>query len=142
VTILCLNSGSSSLKFALYELGEAETRVALGAVERIGPEPGRLWIRDAGERSVTDAPGHFPDAQVAVHAVFVAVGHRVVHGGPDHAAPERIDARLVASLRRLVPVAPLHLPAELEAIEAVTAHFSGLPQVACLGYHRDLSVNM
>jgi acetate kinase len=147
--ILCLNSGSSSLKFALYELGAAETRLATGAVERIGLESGRLWIRDGEQRSLTDTPGAFADGRAAVHATFAAltilglprptaIGHRVVHGGPDHAAPERVDARLLATLRRLVPLAPLHLPASIEGIEAVTARLPGLPQVACFdtAFHR------
>jgi hypothetical protein len=70
--ILCLNSGSSSLKFALYELGAAESRLATGAVERIGLPSGRLWIRDGEQRPLTDTPGAFADARAAVHATFAA----------------------------------------------------------------------
>ena len=68
----------------------------------------------------------------------VAVGHRVVHGGPDHTAPERVDALLLAALRRLVAFAPLHLPSAIQGIEAVAARFPGLPQVACFdtAFHR------
>jgi acetate kinase len=148
VNVLCLNGGSSSLKFALFELGQREMRVASGAVERIGSGDGRLWLRDAGARSLADHPGRFPDAEAAVHAALAAlasvqlgtpdaVGHRLVHGGADHAAPERIDGRLLTTLRRL-PFAPLHLPAEIDAIEAVSARFPGVPQVACFdtAFHR------
>jgi acetate kinase len=68
----------------------------------------------------------------------VAVGHRVVHGGPDHSSPERVEAPLLAELRRLVAFAPLHLPSAIQGIEAVTARFPGLPQVACFdtAFHR------
>jgi acetate kinase len=151
VNILCFNSGSSSLKFALYELGETEARLASGAVERSGSAPGHLWIRDARGRSLADSVGTFPEARTAVDAVLAAleplrlgelaaVGHRVVHGGPEYATPERIDTRLVASLRRLIPFAPLHLPAEIECIESIAARFPGLPQVACFdtAFHRHL----
>jgi len=59
------------------------------------------------------------------------VGHRVVHGGPDHSAPERVAAPLLAELQGLVAFAPLHLPSAIQGIEAVTARFPNLPQVAC-----------
>lgn len=148
--ILCLNSGSSSLKFALYQLSdEAELRHATGAVERIGLPGGRLWIRGAEEKTLIETPGDFPDYQVAVHAAFaaletlclpqpIAVGHRVVHGGPEHASPERITVRLIAELHRLVAFAPLHLPSAIEGIKAVVARFPDLPQVACFdtAFHR------
>ena len=92
---------------------------------------------------------NFPDHAGAVAAMFraaaqvgfphpVAVGHRVVHGGPDHSAPERVEATLLAELRRLVAFAPLHLPSAIQGIEAVAARFPGLPQVACFdtAFHR------
>ena len=147
--VLCLNTGSSSLKFALYELGEAEARLATGAVEHVAMEAGRLWVVGSRGETLRDAVGCFPDARAAVRAAFdalaelglalpTAVGHRVVHGGPDHATPERVDAALLAALRRIVPLAPLHLPAAIEGIEAVGAHYEGLPQVACFdtAFHR------
>ena len=69
-----------------------------------------------------------------------AVGHRLVHGGPHHAAPERITDTLFNELRSLIPFAPLHLPDEIAGIEAVTSHFSSLPQVACFdtAFHRSM----
>jgi acetate kinase len=69
-----------------------------------------------------------------------AAGHRVVHGGPRHWRPERIDPALVDSLRRVVPFAPLHLPPEIRAIEAVMARHPDLPQVACFdtAFYRNL----
>jgi acetate kinase len=149
--VLCLNSGSSSLKFAMYRLGTgSETRVATGAVERIGLEGGKFWIRAEGDVAL-ERPEQFADHEAAVSAAMDAVGegrlpapgavgHRIVHGGPRHRRPERIDAALVDSLRRIVRFAPLHLPAEIRAIEAVTARHPHLPQVACFdtAFYRDL----
>src|SRR5215467_4943076 len=126
--ILCMNSGSSSLKFALYQLGEAtETALATGAVERIGLPGGSLWLRAETTQARIDKASNFPDQQPAVHSAFVAleklrlpvpeaVGHRLVHGGADHSAPERVDRRLLEHLRQLVPYAPLHLPAAIQDI--------------------------
>ena len=144
--ILCLNAGSSSLKFAIYEhkaaaAGGDESRLVAGAVERIGLKEGRFRLND-GDAAATEAAGEYPDHATAVHAVFDAlerrglsaldaVGHRLVHGGAEHTAPERVNARLLEALRGLVPLAPLHLPSELSVMEAVTARFPALPQVAC-----------
>jgi acetate kinase len=148
--ILCLNSGSSSLKFALYQLGGLEeVRLGHGAVERIGLADGHLWIRGTDNEALVDVHRDFPDHTAAAEGIAsaakdlgfpppVAVGHRVVHGGPDHTAPERVEAPLLAELRRLVPFAPLHLPSAIQGIEAVEARFPGLPQVACFdtAFHR------
>jgi acetate kinase len=62
---------------------------------------------------------------------LAAAGHRIVHGGPKFTAPQRIDDRLKAALRELIPFAPLHLPSQVAMIDAVAAHFPDLPQVAC-----------
>jgi len=140
--ILCLNSGSSSLKFALYQLGEEEeVRLAEGEVERIGLQGGHSWVRGPEKELLADVPNDFPDHQAAVQATFgaleilnlpkpAAVGHRIVHGGSDHVAPERVNSRLLETLRGLVAFAPLHLPSEIQVIEAVVARFPGLPQAA------------
>ena len=148
--ILCLNSGSSSLKFALYEVGAKEDALlAAGAIERIGLQSGHLWIRGGEKESLVDVHGEFPDYKAAVQATLAAlekltlpqptaVGHRIVHGGSDHVAPERVDRQLIDTLRGLVRFAPLHLPSEIEVIEAVAARFPGLAQVACFdtAFHR------
>ena len=144
--ILCLNAGSSSLKFAVYEhkaaaAGGDESRLVAGAVERIGLKEGRFRLNN-GDTAATETAGEYPDHATAVHAVFDAlerrglsaldaVGHRLVHGGAEHTAPERVNAQLLEALRGLVPLAPLHLPSELSVMEAVTARFPALPQVAC-----------
>jgi acetate kinase len=141
-TILCLNGGSSSLKFAVYEIsGAGEERVFSGAIEAIGAEGGRAWLR-AGDKILSDEKGSFSDYTQAVKTMFAglktqgvpklaAAGHRIVHGGPNFTAPQRIDGELKAALHELIPFAPLHLPSQVAMIEAVAAHFPDLPQVAC-----------
>ena len=148
--IVCLNSGSSSLKFSIYQVGEGEEKaLAKGAVERIGLPDGTLWIRDSGNETIGDVHNHFPDHQAAVQATFralekfkypepAAAGHRVVYGGLDHAVPERVSPQLLDELRAMVGFAPLHLPSAIQGIEAVAAYFPGLPQIACFdtAFHR------
>jgi acetate kinase len=143
VRVLCVNSGSSSLKLALYE---DEAPIASSAVEGIGLGEGRLTVRDGSARILRDEPGTFHDAGAALRSALGAArfpapdaaGHRIVHGGADHTAPERVTPQLLAALRTLVPLAPLHLPAALNSIDAVSAHFPGLPQIACFdtAFHR------
>jgi len=141
-TILCLNGGSSSLKYAVYRIADAgEERVFSGAIEAIGAEGGRAWLR-RGDKALSDQSGSFPDHAEAVKTMFAALktqgvtelaaaGHRIVHGGPKFTAPQRIDDRLKAALHELIPFAPLHLPSQVAMIEAVATHFPDLPQVAC-----------
>ena len=140
--ILCLNGGSSSLKYAVYRSSDGgEERVFSGAIEAIGAEGGRAWLR-AGDKVLSDQSGSFPNHAEAVRTMFAALkaqgvtelaaaGHRIVHGGPKFTAPQRIDDRLKAALRELIPFAPLHLPSQVAMIEAVAAHYPDLPQVAC-----------
>jgi acetate kinase len=140
--ILSLNGGSSSLKFAVYRLsGAAEERVFAGAVEAIGEASGNAWLR-AGDNLLQEESGIFPDHTAAIKTMFAALhkqgveklaaaGHRIVHGGPKLTAPQLIDEKLKDALKDLVPFAPLHLPSQVAMIEAVTAHFPDLPQVAC-----------
>jgi acetate kinase len=151
-TILCINSGSSSIKFALYRIRETEELLAQGAVERIGLPGGWLWLTDRRGKRLVDRHADFTDHNKAVKAMFItameeqhlpvpdAVGHRLVHGGPDHMAPEMITADLMLTLRNLIPLAPLHLPGEIKGIDAVTAHYPGLSQAACFdtAFHRRL----
>jgi acetate kinase len=149
--ILCVNSGSSSLKFALYRMGSTETEalVAEGAVERIGLAGGRLWIRSADRKPLAEGYEDFPDHPAAIRGLqaaaeglklptFDAIGHRVVHGGPNHTRPERVTPELIETLRRLVAFAPLHLPSEILCIEAALRHFPDRPQAACFdtAFHR------
>jgi acetate kinase len=149
--VLCLNSGSSSLKFALYQVGSEETRVAYGAVEQIGLPSSRVWLRTRAGDLVDDAhqpvDGHASAARHVFSALkrqgldaSAAVGHRVVHGGPEFSSPQRVDDTLLARLRQLMPLAPLHLPSEIAIIEAVAEERPDVPQVACFdtAFHRRL----
>jgi acetate kinase len=150
--VLCLNSGSSSLKFALVLISEdGESKLAAGSVEGIGLERGRLQIRQRDGGALIDDRTHIRDADDAIERAFDAlasarlrapdaVGHRLVHGGDRYNGPVRIDDATLTALRQLSPFAPLHMPVELRAIEATRARYPALPQVACFdtAFHRGL----
>jgi len=150
--ILCLNSGSSSIKFALYELETGENLVAKGAIERIGMAGSWLWLQDASGQRLMDRIEEFPTHGAAVKTLFTSVmennhlplpdgvGHRVVHGGPHHTGHEIVTPDLILTLRRLIPFAPLHLPPEILGIDAVTEQFPELGQVVCFdtAFHRSI----
>ncbi len=147
--ILVLNAGSSSLKFALFEADSLD-RLYRGQVEDIGADA-KLKVVDAdgdlfAERALPEASNHGAalahlierkEARLG-HIRFVAAGHRVVHGGERFAGPAMIDAELLAYLHELSPLAPLHQPHNLAAIEAVARQQPDLPQVACFdtAFHR------
>jgi len=150
--VLTLNSGSSSLKFALYRLGAAEALGLSGAIQRIGLSAGQFRARDANGKSLAEQQGDFRNHDAALAALFAwlknrpeaaqigAVGHRVVHGGTEYAQPRRVDPELIAALKRLIPFAPEHLPHEIAAIESVGRAYPALPQVACFdtAFHRQM----
>ena len=141
-TVLCLNGGSSSLKFAAFAVAGVEPRVlARGGVDRIGSQNAVLHVR-AEDRSprreercdASDIRAVVPMVLAALTRLGIAwdaVGHRIVHGGPEHLQPERIDDGLIASLREAIAFAPLHLPGELALIEEVSKQNAAPPQVAC-----------
>ena len=140
--VLCLNSGSSSLKFALFGISEtAETRLAQGAVEEFGPGA-HLWLRDSQKRLLLDQHANLPNAHECIAAIFAALessslprpaaaGHRIVHGGAFYTTPCRINSQVQQKLKQLIPLAPLHLPAQIDLIQAIEEHYPELPQVAC-----------
>lgn len=139
--VLCINSGSSSLKFALYDMGAGERLVVRGAMERIGQSHGRMWIQR--ENREQNWQGEFLHHQAALDALFallgrehlphpVAVGHRVVSGGPALRQHCLLDDSRIRQLHAALPFAPLHLPPEIAAIEAVAASWPDIPQAACL----------
>jgi len=149
--ILALNSGSSSLKFALYTFhGAAEQLLASGEAENIAAQSARFWLRDGNSSSVLDQaraiPDHATAMKIAVEELMAAkfpapdaIGHRVVMGG-SHSAPERVTLELLSELLALIPLAPLHLPAEIKIMQAVAAHAPTIPQVACFdtAFHHSL----
>jgi len=150
--VLSLNPGSSSLKLALWELGEGEQLLSRGAVEGVGRADASVWLKPAAAgQAELSRRAQLQDMRAAASALFElleqsrapqpdAIGQRVVHGGPEHAAPARIDPQLTAALRALVPWAPLHMPGSLELIEAARERYPQLPQVACFdtAFHRQL----
>ncbi len=153
-TVLCINAGSSSLKFKLFEaLADGGLSVSIeGQLDGIGVKP-HLKAADGAARSLVDrqlSPAQAPDTGAAVPMLLqwlrdqlngvvpVVIAHRVVFGGTRYAAPVRIDDAVLAELRALVPMMPLHLPPELAPIEAIRARLPDLPQVAVFdtGFHR------
>ena len=151
--VLVLNAGSSSLKFSVFDAGGRALPLLLhGQVEGLETAP-HFTARDAhgevvGEHAWGEGGALGHDGAIAFLADFlrdhrgghelVAVGHRVVHGGLDFAQPVRITPDVVAALRRLAPLAPLHQPHNIEPIEVVTRLRPDLPQVACFdtAFHR------
>jgi acetate kinase len=144
--ILALNAGSSSLKFAVFAAG-ANDRLLSGALSRIGTSEGTLIVHGTpAEERRLDLPDHAAawraltetlGARLDVHQ-FLAVGHRVVHGGPTYTGPVRITAQVEDTLRALIPLAPEHLPQALDAIDAVRRWSPTVPQIACFdtAFHR------
>jgi len=150
---LVLNAGSSSLKFCVYRRGDAEgwRLEARGQVEGIGTsprlsakdEPGAVLADEALDASVRDGRAALNALAAWLRSRYggarvLGVGHRVVHGGPRFAAPTVVTPEALEELRRLVPLAPLHQPHNLGAIEAVSERLPGVPQVACFdtAFHR------
>lgn len=123
--VLVVNSGSSSLKYRLLDLG-AGSSMAGGLVERIG-EPGSD-VADHGA-ALALVVARLRDSG-ALDDGLDAVGHRVVHGGERFSAPVVVDDTVVAAIRDLAPLAPLHNPPNLLGIEAARSAFPGVPQVA------------
>ena len=132
--ILVLNCGSSSIKFALFDASEQPLpRKALwsGSVEGIGKDkPYHAALQEVRASVVRQTGGQLP----------AAIVHRVVHGGAKYAAPVRVDAAVLADLKRYIPLAPLHQPFALEAIEVLLAELPRISQVACFdtAFHRTL----
>ncbi|PZU51154.1 MAG: acetate kinase [Sphingomonas sp.] len=141
--LLCLNSGSSSLKFGLYERGEGLQLRARGKIEKIGIEPYLLATSADGEVIAERRWLHGEDMshekllgellagiEARIGHDLVGVGHRVVHGGANHHTPVRVTDALLTELARFNPLAPLHQPHNLSAIHAVAALRPGIAQVA------------
>jgi len=150
-SILTINGGSSSIKFALYKAGEPLKRELHGKVDRIGLSGTNLTFKDPARNedgSLTlDASDHKSAATFlmdwlqkknAVESVR-AVGHRVVHG-MQHTAPELVTQELLNDLHRIIPCDPDHLPSEIELIETFRQRHPKLPQVACFdtAFHRTM----
>jgi len=142
--ILVINCGSSSLKYQLFDM-DNESVLAKGLVERIGIDGSQIKHTKTGMDAVVHITP-IPDHKVAIKLVLdalldknhgvlksldelSAVGHRVVHGAEEFATSVKIDAKVMEALKRCIPLAPLHNPANIMGIEAVTEALPNIPQV-------------
>jgi acetate kinase len=152
-TVLVVNAGSSSVKFQVFalEAGGGLTRRIKGQMDGIGtrprlrasgPDGATIVDRTFGQAEVADVP-----AALAVAGAWlrqeqeiepIAVGHRVVHGGPDYDRSVLVDGTVIARLERYISLAPLHQPHNLAPIRSIRARFPELPQVVCFdtAFHR------
>jgi acetate kinase len=144
--VLTLNAGSSSIKFSLFEVDRSFSLrfVSRSEVEGIDSAP-HFVARDTADTVLAEQS--WPDPHHSFQSLLekvinwaethlggdrlMAVGHRVVHGGPDHYRPERVTPDLLTALDRLTPLAPLHEPHNIAPIRAIVAARPKLPQVAC-----------
>ena len=154
-SILVLNAGSSSLKFAIFPLEPtlAEHPALSGQIEGIGATPKLSAKTSDGKRFKEDV--HLTGDQTEQHKASLsylfkwidanapelkisAAGHRVVHGGEGYSAPVKLDAAVLAQLETLIPLAPLHQPHNLRAVSEIFELLPNVPQVACFdtAFHR------
>jgi acetate kinase len=154
--ILVVNAGSSSLKFQAFEIGSSKNLKCLvkGQIDGVGTRP-RMRAENSERAPLIDkcfAPQEIPDLSAAIQEAgawlrqiqkveLVAIGHRVVHGGPDFSRPVLINREVVASLERFISLAPLHQPHNLAPIRSLLERRPELPQVACFdtAFHRNHS---
>jgi acetate kinase len=149
--VLTINSGSSSIKFALYQTGEPPEQNFHGSVDRIslpgtnltfsdstGNQKGSLILKSYDTRSASNFLIDWLEEQIDF-SLISGVGHRVVFG-MKHTEPERITQELLNELHRISPYDTDHLPAEIELIEALRQRYPKLPQVACFdtAFHRTM----
>jgi acetate kinase len=151
-SVLTINGGSSSIKFALFNATHTLQRILAGSIERIGLQESTFEVKglnkaDNFTRSVT-VPNHTAAVGLLMdwieeqfqHGELTAVGHRVVHGGPKYSEPQRITTEMVEELHQLRPFDPEHLPEEILLTEAFHHRFPDLVQVACFdtAFHHNL----
>lgn len=149
--ILVINCGSSSIKFALFDAAEVSTRLK-GTLKGIGHPEGSFTAMGAGEKVISQQTVLLKDNEAAfAHLAqwlqhigyerqLYAISHRIVQGGKQHTAPERVTQQLKADLHTLIPLAPLHLPSELAAIDFFEKRYPGIIQVCCFdtAFHQHL----
>jgi acetate kinase len=150
--VLTINSGSSSIKFALFRIGPPLERVLTGKFERVGLPDGELTVLDPVTRRREERAMPTPDHAACVRpliellegrvglAAVRAIGHRVVHGGLRYHTTQRVTAEMLAELRRFSPFVPDHLPSGILLMEAMGREWSRVPQIACFdtAFHRDM----
>lgn len=152
VHVLALNSGSSSLKFGLYRVGAEKTELLLdGEVESIGDGKGKFRVQDSQGKELLAEMASIPSQQDAIKRIGQlladrkapapeAIGHRVVHGGPELRRHCVIDDAVLKQLEAATAFAPLHVPPALAVIRFAQQHFPRVPQVACFDtvFHAEL----
>src|SRR6266571_9499997 len=141
--VLTINSGSSSLRFALFNALESLPQILIGKFDRIGLTGAKLSFTDVlankNDERMIDAPNHVASVPLLVELLekktgvgaVGAIGHRVVHGGPRYREPVRVDGAVLEELRRITSFAPNHLPDAIALMEAFAAKFPRVPQIAC-----------
>lgn len=152
-TILVVNAGSSSVKFRVYESEGPDTlrQVISGQVDGIGVRPKLVASGASGEKLIDRSyeAKDVPDVATAMRTAgawlrseqnqdFVAIGHRVVHGGPHYDRPVLVNEKVLSDLERYISLAPLHQPNNLAPIRILLERFPDMPQVACFdtAFHR------
>jgi acetate kinase len=150
--VLTINGGSSSIKFALFEADGGLRRTLEGRIQGIGLPAGDFKVRSLDSTEKLSKPIVATDHIMAVNILMdwvqqeiktntlTAVGHRVVHGGPNYWQPQRITPEIVEALHQLSPFDPEHLPEEILLTEAFHRRFPDLPQIACFdtAFHHDM----
>jgi acetate kinase len=150
--VLVLNSGSSSIKFSVYEAGDGQrTRLFEGAVDGIGTDLGKFWIKDAAGKKLVDQTPALPTRAVAFKLVAdalhsgdfpapTAIGHRMVCGGPTVQNNQLITPELVDEMERYTAFAPLHTPIAVYIMRESLRLFPGVPNFVCLDsyFHRTM----
>ncbi|HEX7729911.1 MAG TPA: acetate/propionate family kinase [Terracidiphilus sp.] len=150
--VLVLNSGSSSIKFSLYEAGDgARTRLFEGAVDGIGTDLGKFWIKDASGKKLVDQTPALPTRAVAFQLVAdalhsddfpapVAIGHRMVSGGPTVQENQLITPALIDEMESYTAFAPLHTPIAVYIMREALRLFPGTPNFVILDtyFHRTM----
>jgi acetate kinase len=151
-TILVLNSGSSSIKFSLFRASEQEqVKLFEGAVDGIGTDQGKFWIKDAENNKLRDETPALPNREVAFRLVADAlshppfpypdaIGHRTVAGGPNFVTHRRLTPGLIEELDRHIAFAPLHLPIAIYIMRKAQELFPNVPNFAVLdtAFHRTI----
>jgi acetate kinase len=150
--VLVLNSGSSSIKFSVYEAGHGQrTKLHEGAVDGIGTDQGKFWIKDAAGKKLVDQTPALPNRSVAFKLVAdalhsgdfpapAAIGHRMVCGGPTVQHNQLITPELIDEMERYTAFAPLHTPIAVYIMRESLRLFPGVPNFVCLDtyFHRTM----
>lgn len=153
VTVLALNTGSSSLKFACYRCSDGNEHLLYqGSVTRIGLPNGKFSVNDGENKSIAQDTGSFPSIDAACEKMFswiegqneewrpAIIGHRIVHGGPNYSHPQHINEDVMAALEEIKVYAPEHIPPALKTISYARHAYPALPHIACFdtAFHRTM----